>query len=114
MIKVGFKNARIFCIIGCLEEERKQKQMLLVDCEYEVVCDSDDLASTCDYREVYELLKKVADREYQLLEVLGKAMGDELLQTFPALYSVTLCIKKPHPFSTCEYSYVTFHKAKTV
>ena len=77
---------------GYLEAERRLGQRFLVDLWVDVddaAVGSDDIEDTVDYRHLAELVREVfAGPERLLLERLGGAVADGILERFPAVQRV--------------------------
>jgi dihydroneopterin aldolase len=84
---------------GYLEAERRLGQRFLVDLWVDVdetAAESDDIEHTVDYRYLAELVREVfAGPEKLLLEGLGGAIVDGVLERFPAAQSVRVRVRKP-------------------
>jgi dihydroneopterin aldolase len=84
---------------GYLEAERRLGQRFLVDLWVDVddaAVGSDDIEDTVDYRHLAELVREVfAGPERLLLERLGGAVADGILERFPAVQRVRVRVRKP-------------------
>jgi dihydroneopterin aldolase len=84
---------------GYLEAERRLGQRFLVDLWVDVdetAASSDDIDHTVDYRRLAELVREVfAGPQRQLLEGLGGAIVDGILERFPAAQRVKVRVRKP-------------------
>lgn len=105
---VGIKDLHISCIIGCLEEERKAPQELLIDFSLHLPIPSQDLLSeTVDYTKVAELIDNTAKSGcYFLLETLALRIAKNILQNFLQVTKVEIIIKKQNALKTAAYSFV--------
>ncbi len=96
--KVYVKNLVLPCRIGVYEEERKEKQNIVLDIEIFVdltgaAC-SDDVQKTISYSEVQEQVTEfVAGTEFKLLETLAENIAALILKN-PAVNHVTVGVKK--------------------
>jgi dihydroneopterin aldolase len=87
---------------GVSEAEREIGQRMVFDLELELAAcdavDSDELEGTVDYGAVTGVLVESATaRSYLTLERLTAAVGDAVLDRFPAVGSVTVRASKPEP-----------------
>jgi dihydroneopterin aldolase len=84
---------------GYLEAERKLGQRFLVDLWVDVdaaAAASDDIDHTVDYRHLAALVREVfAGPERLLLEALGGAVVEGVLERFPAAQRVRVRVRKP-------------------
>ena len=92
-------DLEVFAYIGVPDEERREKQRLLVSIE--MSCDSfapaakrDDIALTVNYDDVCQRVKRIAaERPRKLIETLAEDVAAELLRIF-LIQKVALEIKK--------------------
>ena len=96
--KIFIKNLVVPCRIGVTEEERKEKQNVVVDVE--IFCDlkqagtTDDLSRSINYAEIQEKVTAAASRgEFKLLESLAQTMSSLILKN-PLASQVTVAVKK--------------------
>jgi len=84
---------------GYLEAERRLGQRFLVDLWVDVgeaAATSDEIGETVDYRHLAALVREVfAGPERQLLEGLGGAVADGVLEQFPDATRVRVRVRKP-------------------
>ena len=76
----------IFGRHGVLEEERRDGQEFLYDIRMDVgdAGASDRIEDAVDYREVADCVREVsASRDFNLIEALGQAVADALVERFP-------------------------------
>jgi dihydroneopterin aldolase len=99
---------------GVLEDERRTGQTFLYDVELEVGerGANDRIEDAVDYRDVAATVREVNDRQFRLLEALGCAVADALLERFP-VERVKVRVRKPEvrPAGlTVEHSAVTVQR----
>ena len=84
---------------GVHEHEREHGQWFCVDVALDVGEEPptrDGIDETVDYREIAACVRGVVeDRTYYLLETLGAAVADALLDAFPAARRATVGLTKP-------------------
>ena len=84
---------------GYLEEERRLGQRFLVDLWVdidEIAAASDRIEDTVDYRRIAGLVREVfAGPERLLLEGLAGSVADGILERFPTVARVRVCVRKP-------------------
>lgn len=87
--------------LGVSKAERDMRRP--VDIDLELFTDlgragqSDRLAHTLDYGQVYQHVERIAgEREYRLVEALAEQIAQELLATYP-LESCTVVVRKRSP-----------------
>ena len=84
---------------GVLPIERTQAQPFEVDVELHLdlrgAGNDDDLTRSVDYRDVFELCRRIVEeRSYQLLEALAEAIAADLLARF-VVEEVVVRVRKP-------------------
>lgn len=87
--------------IGVTEAERRMRRPVRLDLELAFDLrpsgESDDLAQTIDYGEIYEVVAKVAGgREHKLVEALAERIVEALFARF-AIDRVRLTVRKSKP-----------------
>ncbi|MEI8366318.1 MAG: dihydroneopterin aldolase [Parachlamydiaceae bacterium] len=107
---VGFEKYRVKCIIGVEPHERAHAQDLLIDLKVEVnlsaVAVSGLLSDTIDYVQLAAVCARMAQEgAYLLLEKYAADLSQAILEQFP-VQSVTICVRKPHPFEGVECALV--------
>ena len=126
MNKIIIKEAHFLCNVGVLEEERKEKQEILVDVVLFLNVKkafkkktakpfffSDDIRSTVNYLEVYNLLNKVVnDKEYRLIEAMSEDIAKEVLSNFP-VDEVLVRVKKPTALADKNVKYAAVEIRRT-
>jgi len=85
---IRLKDLTVFGHFGVSPAEREVGQKIQMDIELyadlRAACDSDSLADTINYESVYAKIMEVVDeRKHRLLESLGEAICDMLLENFP-------------------------------
>lgn len=85
---------------GVLASEKELGQRFEVDvemrCDLQSAGQSDDLAATIDYTEVYRVVKEqVEGCTFQLLERLAETIANRVSAEFPVA-AVTVRVRKPH------------------
>ena len=86
--------------VGADDDERAERQAILVDVEMTVDLRSagqaDDLAQTVDYADAFRRCREIADGStFNLLEALAEAIAAELLAAFANVESVRVGVRKP-------------------
>ncbi len=85
---IRLNNLTIFGHYGVSPAEREVGQKIEIDIELHTdlraACESDSLKDTINYESVYaKVVEAVSERKHRLLESLGEAITDCLLQNFP-------------------------------
>lgn len=98
--KIHLKKIKVMTLIGVRSYEKKIKQPLLIDVNFELDINSsqenDCLDSTIDYSLfTQKIIEYVEDSTFHLLETLVANLADHLLTTFP-INSIHLVIHKPN------------------
>ena len=102
MDKIFLENCRFYGYHGVLPEENVIGQIFEVSCMLEVdlsqASQSDDLAHTVNYAQVFDLLKDHCEnKRYRLLEALAGGLFKEIFAQFPSVQAVQLRIGKENP-----------------
>lgn len=111
-MNIGLDQLKLHCIIGLFENERIQKQDLLIDLDLEVIpglsVETDRLESdTVDYFVISEWLKKeICERKFFTLEALVFQCGKQILKDYPQILKLKLKASKPEAIQNCRASYV--------
>ena len=99
MDRIIIRDLRVNALIGTLERERTRRQELRA--ELELFLDlhragrSDDLAQSADYSLIARrALEIMAESRYHLLEALGEALGNMLLE-YPQVERARVRLQKP-------------------
>ena len=85
---------------GVTDEERAAPQQIEVDLDVELdlgpAGESDELAQTVDYGDIFEVCREVVeDRSFHLLEGIAEALTSGVLARFQAIERVNANVKKP-------------------
>ena len=102
MDKIILTGMQFYGYHGVFPEENKLGQRFIVDAvlmlPLEAAGRNDDLNSTINYAEVYQLIKNITEgRVYQLIEALAENIASELLHTYTSIHEVTVRVLKPDP-----------------
>ena len=105
MDKIFLHNCSLLCNIGVEEQERHQKQELLIDVELSIDATSSamskNLSDTIDYAKVHDLLKTIVENgEYVLVEELAEKIAHKCLHSFTSP-QILVRIKKPRVAEKC-------------
>ena len=89
----------IRCIIGVNEDERREKQDVLINlaisADFSRACKSDRFEDAVDYRAIKkEIVKMVEESTYHLVEALAEAIA-ELCLRYPGVLDVQVRVEKP-------------------
>ena len=87
---------------GVLSEERKLGQQYVVDVEIRAdlrtAGESDDLAHTVNYADVYRTVEEVlTGPPHQLIEALAEQVASRILERFPRAETVGVSVRKLRP-----------------
>jgi len=100
MDTIHIEGMELFAYHGCLESERRDGQVFLLDIILEAdlkrACQSDDLRDTVDYAEVMQCAAQAfVGGTYNLLERAAEVTAQAILTQFPVIERVTLRVHKP-------------------
>ncbi len=97
--RILISDLSVRCIIGVNEEERREKQDVLINLEISAdlskAAKSDRFEDTVDYRAIKkEIVKMVEESTYHLVEALAAAIADLCLK-FQGVLQVRVRVDKP-------------------
>jgi 7,8-dihydroneopterin aldolase/epimerase/oxygenase len=97
--RIRIQNMVFFGYHGALAEEKALGQRFMLDVilytDLQTAGKSDNLALTINYAEVYTVIKDIVEGcRFKLLEALGEAITEKILQHF-SVTKVELNIRKP-------------------
>jgi dihydroneopterin aldolase len=107
--KIFINNLELMASIGVYEEEKKNKQKIIINLEIlmtnETEPKDDNLKETQDYSQFRKAAKDIVNSQhFQLLEVLTNKIHLIINEKkFVVGYRVTIC--KPDIFNDCEVAY---------
>ena len=108
--QIELRGLAFFSYHGVLPEERQMGNTFVVDLMLEAdirraVC-TDELSDTINYAEAYDVVKREMAMPSLLLEHVCGRIGTALLDSFPTLARVHVCVTKKNPpiegAGTCE------------
>ena len=107
--KILINNLTILASIGVYENEKQNKQKIIVNVELLLSNDSepknDNLESTQDYSKFRKcLIEIIQSQHFQLLEVLVEKIHSTLMINSYVI-GAKVKISKPHIFNDCEVGY---------
>ncbi len=86
---------------GCFAEERRIGTRFRLDVTYETdtskAQQTDDIADTVSYLDVYQTIKREMQQPSHLLEHVGDRIGEALLREYPAMERVKVRVSKLAP-----------------
>ena len=99
MDKIIIRDLRANALIGTLEREQKYRQevtaALTLELDLSAAGKHDDLTKSVDYSEIARRAQEIMEtRHFQLLEALGNAIG-EMLMEYPAIVRASVLLEKP-------------------
>ena len=98
---ISIEEMEFYAYHGCFKEEQIIGTRFLVDLHLETKTEaaenSDDLADTVNYQEVYLLVKKEMEIKAKLLEHVGRRILDSIKDSFPTVTAASLKISKMNP-----------------
>ncbi len=97
--KIYIHGLKLQTIIGCLPEEKKQAQTLIIDVDMikdlQKAAQTDDIKQTINYANVIEQIQQFIERSrFELLETLAEHLAQFLLKEY-SIQEITLKIQKP-------------------
>ena len=99
MDKIVISDLRANALIGTLEREKKYRQGIVATLTLELdlgpAGKSDDLTKSVDYAEIARRAQHIMETSrFQLLEALGNALG-EMLMEYPPVVRASVLLEKP-------------------
>lgn len=109
MDQIIIKEAKFLCNLGCTEEERKNKQEIIIDLELftdiKKSARSKKLEDAINYAEVHSVMKQVIEKkEYILIETLAELLSQKILERFN-VKQVLVRLKKPQALADRNVKY---------
>ncbi len=98
--RITLKNLVFYAYHGVYAAEKELGQRFEVDVDmygdFQAPARADDIDLIVSYADVYALVKEIVEeREFNLIEALATAIGDEVLSGHP-VSEVTVRVRKPH------------------
>ena len=98
---IVLKEVRFHAFHGVMPQERKVGADFLLSLRlgYDIskAMQTDDVADTLNYAEVYQLIKQEMEQPSALLEHVAGRIAQTLMQQFPAVKSIDLTLTKQNP-----------------
>lgn len=98
---IRLKNMVFYGYHGVMEHEKawgaRFEADLELHCDLTRALDSDDLADTVDYEQIYKVVHGiVTEKKYYLIEALGAEICRRVKENFSAVKKVVCTVRKPH------------------
>jgi dihydroneopterin aldolase len=112
------EGVQIPAALGVTAAERRLRRPVRLDVELErdqrAAGRSDRIASTIDYKAVYDVIEKVAaGQDHRLVEALAERIATALLEGFD-VEAVTVTVRKSRPFAgVVEYAGVRIRRERS-
>lgn len=101
MATIALEGMEFHAYHGCFAEEQMTGNTFFVDIYFntdtEAAENSDNLAETINYAEVYELIKDEMAVKSNLLEHVGKRIINAIKNRFPEIDNIELKVSKMNP-----------------
>ncbi|MCE1155288.1 MAG: dihydroneopterin aldolase [Bacteroidales bacterium] len=101
MGKIVLENMEFFGFHGVMSHEKELGNTFVVTLEIEVDTQkaglTDHLDDTVNYQLIYNTIRKQMEIPSKLLEHLAHRISDKLLNKFPRIQELTLCLSKLNP-----------------
>ncbi len=111
MEKIIIKGLKLFAYHGVNPEEKRDGQNFILDITASIDgkkarC-SDNLDDTVSYAKILKTARAVfCEKSYDLIEAAAHSVGVGVMETYSALNSVTVLLKKPEAPIKAEFDYV--------
>ena len=101
MSTISIEQMEFYAYHGCFKEEQIIGTRFLVDLyldtDTEGAEESDDLAHTVNYQEIYLLVKKEMEVKSKLMEHVGRRILDSISSNYPQVSFAKIKISKMNP-----------------
>lgn len=101
MHKILVEGIKLYAYHGCLEEEGRIGADYMVDVvmetDFTLAAQTDDLTKTIDYVIVYQIVKKQMAIRSNLIEQVGQRIVEELKTTFREIHKLEVKVTKLNP-----------------
>jgi len=99
--RINLSGMRFHAFHGCLEQERLQGNEFQVDLECRLdlsrAAESDVLADSVDYSELYRIVSDEMERPSRLLEHVAGRIGGIIRERYPQIRSCSVTVTKFNP-----------------
>ena len=99
--KVALEGLEFHAYHGVYPHERssgnKFEVDIIVETEFQEAAFQDDLSGTINYEDLYAVVKNEMNKPSKLLETVGHAMAEKILQSFSSAINVEVKISKFNP-----------------
>ncbi len=111
MEKIIIKGLKLFAYHGVNPEEKVDGQNFVLDItaalDANKAKNSDNIDDTVSYAKILKTARAVfCEKSYDLIETAANKVGMAIMQTYPALDSVTILLMKPEAPIKAEFEYV--------
>lgn len=111
MDKIIIKGLKIYAYHGVNPEEKTEGQNFILDivCNSDLSkpCRSDNVNDTVSYAQIIKYVRKIFTAEkYDLIEKAAQIVADGILDSFSAIDTVTVTLKKPEAPMKADFEYV--------
>lgn len=111
---IKIEKQKVCCIIGILEQERKEPQDIFIDLEmksdFTSCVHSESVEDTVDYVRVVDICKSLATKgKYQLIETYAHQLLETLFDTFDIFWA-KVEVRKPQALSEADCAAVILEK----
>ena len=117
-MKISLNGAEFFAYHGVYPGEQKIGNCFLVDIDVaftpETVITDDNLSSTVNYQELYEIAAEQMKHPRKLIETVAQGILDDVKDAYPAVEFIMVTVKKLNPPMGYKIGYasVTVHYKK--
>ncbi len=111
MEKIIIKGLKLFAYHGVNPEEKVDGQNFVLDITATLDADrakeTDNVDDTVSYAKILKTARAVfCEKSYDLIETAANKVGMAIMETYPALNSVTVLLMKPEAPIKAEFEYV--------
>jgi len=101
MSKITLDNMEFHAFHGCMEHEQMLGNTFIVSIsmmiDTQLAGQTDELEHTLNYQLVYDVVKEQMEIPSKLIEHAGQRIVDKIMNKFPQIQALEVCLSKLHP-----------------
>ncbi len=116
MSRISLENMEFHAFHGCLEHEQTLGNTFIVSIsmmlDTQLAGQTDELEHTLSYKLVYDVVKEQMEIPSKLIEHVGQRILDTIMNQFPQIQALEVCLSKLNPPLGGKVSKVTIDMKK--
>lgn len=116
MSKIILENMEFHAFHGCLDHEKQLGNTFIISVSIELNTEkagkTDELHDTLNYQLVYDVVKEQMEIPSKLIEHVGQRILDTIMNQFPQIQALEVCLSKLNPPLGGKVSKVTIDMKK--